>query len=52
MKLETAMKVLKKESEWLGMKMPDLLEDIANNRYMIYSARVVEAYDVYITLRG
>ena len=33
MKLETAIKVLKKESEWLGMKMPDLLEDIANNRY-------------------
>lgn len=47
MKLETAIKQLHKESNFLGLSIDLLLKDIARHRRMLYSDRTVEAYDTY-----
>jgi len=47
MKLETAIKVLLKECEFLGQNISTLLEDIARNGRMTYSEKVVQAANVY-----
>jgi len=47
MKLETAIKVLLKECEFLGQNISALLEDIARNGRMTYSEKVVQAANVY-----
>jgi hypothetical protein len=47
MKLETAIKVLLKECEFLGENLAELLQDIAQHGRMIYSEKVVQAAEVY-----
>lgn len=47
MKLETAIKQLHKESNFLGLSIDVLLKDIARHRKMLYSDRTIEAYDTY-----
>jgi hypothetical protein len=47
MKLETAIKQLHKESNFLGLSIDLLLKDIARYRKQLYSDRTVEAYDTY-----
>jgi hypothetical protein len=47
MKLETAIKVLLKECEFLGQNITVLLQDIARNGRMTYSEKVVQAANVY-----
>lgn len=49
MKLETAIKILQKESNFLGMDFYKLLADIAKHGKMIYSVQVVQAADVFST---
>jgi hypothetical protein len=49
MKLETAENVLNKECNFLGMEMLELLADIARNGRMIYSAKVLQAAEVFET---
>jgi len=51
MKIETAIKILNKEREFLGMTFPDLLFDIQKEgkfRRMVYSQKVIEAYDRFM----
>ena len=45
MKIETAIKVLEKEQEFLGIGLLELLQDIQKHGRMVYSERVVEAFD-------
>ena len=47
MKIETSVKVLEKERKWLGIGMFELLLDIEKNGKMVYSERVVEAFQIY-----
>ena len=47
MKIETSIKVLEKERNWLGVSMKYLLLDIEKNGKMVYSERVVEAFQIY-----
>ena len=47
MKLETAVNVLNKECNFLGMEMLELLADIARHGRMIYSALVLQAAEVF-----
>ena len=49
MKLETAIKVLQKESHFLGMDFNELLADIDKHGKTIYSTKVLEAADVFQT---
>ena len=49
MKLETAVKVLHKECDFLGMEMLELLGDIARHGRMIYSTKVLQAAEVFET---
>ena len=49
MKLETAVKVLHKECDFLGMEMLELLADIARNGRMVYSVKVLQAAEVFET---
>ena len=48
MKIETARKVLKKEADFVGWSVPELMIDIKGmkNPLMMYSKKVVEAYEV------
>ena len=51
MKIETAIKILNKEREFLGMTFFDLLFDIQKEgkfRRMVYSQKVIEAYDRFM----
>ena len=48
MKIETAIKVLEKEQEFLGIGLLELLQDIQKHGRMIYSERVVEAFDRFM----
>jgi len=47
MKIETSIKVLEKERNWLGISMSELLKDIEKNGKMVYSEKVVEAFQIY-----
>jgi hypothetical protein len=47
MKLETAIKVLLKECEFLGENLAELLQDIAQHGRMTYSEKVVQAAEMY-----
>lgn len=49
MKLETAENILNKECDFLGMEMLELLADVARNGRMIYSAKVLQAAEVFET---
>ena len=50
MKIETSIKILNKEREFLGMSFLDLLFDIQKEgrfRRMVYSQKVIEAFDLF-----
>ena len=47
MKLETAIKTLRKQADWLGISSQELLADIEKYGKILYPALVVEAYSVY-----
>ena len=46
MKLETAIKQIKKEAEFVGWTAPDIVRDIARYGRQLYSERTMEAYRV------
>ena len=46
MKLETAIKQIKKEAEFIGWTAPDIVRDIAKHGPMLYSERTMEAFRV------
>jgi molybdenum-dependent DNA-binding transcriptional regulator ModE len=48
MKIETAIGILNKEREFLGMGFLDLLQDIQKEGKMIYSERVMEAFERFM----
>lgn len=48
MKIETAINILNKEREFLGMGFLDLLFDIQKQGRMVYSQKVMEAYDRFM----
>lgn len=47
MKLETAKKVLLKECEFLGINLTVLLDDIQKYGRILFSDKVVEAFETY-----
>ena len=48
MKIETAIGILNKEREFLGMGFLDLLQDIQKYGNMVYSERVMEAFERFM----
>ena len=48
MKIETAIGILNKEREFLGMGFLDLLQDIQKYGKMVYSERVMEAFERFM----
>lgn len=46
MKLETAIKQLKKEADFVGWTAPEIVLDIARHGRMLYSERTMEAFRV------
>jgi len=48
MKIETAIGILNKEREFLGLGFLDLLQDIQKEGKMIYSERVMEAFERFM----
>jgi len=48
MKIETAINILNKERDFLGMGFLDLLFDIRKYGKMIYSEKTVEAYERFM----
>jgi len=50
MKIDTAIKQLNKEQEFLGIGLLELLQDIQKHGRMIYSERTMEAYGVFYNI--
>jgi predicted component of type VI protein secretion system len=48
MKIETAITQLKKEQEFLGLGLLELLQDIQKDGRMVYSEKTVQAYQVFM----
>ena len=48
MKIETAINVLNKEREFLGLGFLELLQDIQKYGKMVYSERVMEAFERFM----
>ena len=48
MKIDTAIKQLNKEQEFLGIGLLELLQDIQKHGRMIYSERTMDAYGVFV----
>ena len=48
MKIETAIGILNKEREFLGLGFLELLQDIQKEGKMIYSDRVMEAFERFM----
>ena len=48
MKIETAIGVLDKERAFLGLGFLELLQDIQREGRMVYSQKVMEAYDRFM----
>lgn len=48
MKIETAINILEKERNFLGMGFLELLKDIQKHGRMIYSERVIEAFERFM----
>jgi len=46
LKIETAKKVLEKEAEFLGWSVPELMMDIKKYNFILYSEKVIKAYEV------
>ena len=49
MKIETANKILKKQAEFLGWSVPELMMDIKKYNFILYSEKVIKAYEVVRT---
>jgi hypothetical protein len=48
MKIETAIKQLEKERQFLGLGFLEVLQDIQKHGKMIYSEKTVEAYERFM----
>ena len=48
MKIETAISVLEKERQFLGMGFLELLQDIQKDGRMVYSEKVMEAFERFM----
>ena len=48
MKIETAIGILEKERQFLGMGFLELLQDIQKDGRMVYSAKVMEAFERFM----
>jgi len=48
MKIETAIGILNKEREFLGLGFLELLQDIQSEGKMVYSGRVMEAFERFM----
>ena len=48
MKIETAIGILEKEREFLGIGFLDLLQDIQKDGRMVYSEKVMEAFERFM----
>ena len=48
MKIETAINILEKERQFLGMGFLELLQDIQKDGRMVYSEKVMEAYERFM----
>jgi hypothetical protein len=48
MKIETAITQLKKEQEFLGLGLLELLQDIQKYGRMVYSEKTMQAYQVFM----
>jgi hypothetical protein len=48
MKIETAIGILEKERQFLGLGFLELLQDIQKEGKMVYSERVMEAFDRFM----
>jgi hypothetical protein len=48
MQLATAVKLLQKECQFLGLKFTDLLQDIQKYGKMVYGEKTMQAYRVYL----
>jgi hypothetical protein len=48
MKIETAIGILEKERQFLGMGFLDLLQDIQKDGRMVYSEKVMEAFERFM----
>lgn len=48
MKIETAITQLKKEQEFLGLGLLELLQDIQVNGRMVYSEKTMQAFKVFM----
>ena len=46
MQITTAIKVIQKEADFLGMPMLETLEDIKKHGRMVYSEKTMEAFNV------
>lgn len=46
MKLETAIRQLKKEADFVGWTAPEIVRDIARHGRMLYSERTMQAFRV------
>jgi hypothetical protein len=49
MKLETAIKQIKQESNFLGLTFAEVMADVQKYGRMVYSERTVEAHQVVLT---
>ena len=48
MKIETAISILEKERQFLGLGFLELLQDIQKDGRMVYSEKVMEAYERFM----
>lgn len=48
MKIETAISQLKREQDFLGLGLLELLQDIQVNGRMVYSEKTMQAYNVFM----
>jgi molybdenum-dependent DNA-binding transcriptional regulator ModE len=48
MKIETAIGILEKERQFLGMGFLELLQDIQKDGRMVYSEKVMEAFERFM----
>ena len=46
MKIETSNKILKKQAEFIGWSVPELMMDIKKYHFILYSEKVIKAYEV------
>jgi molybdenum-dependent DNA-binding transcriptional regulator ModE len=52
MNISTAIRLLQKEQEFLGMGLLELLQDIQKHGRMVYSERTMQAFGVFMAERA